>query len=141
MEKIMQHPELKDVSDGLLTLPSIGKSTAAVLTNHLFSGTFENANQFAAFAGLSPHQRQSGTSVNSKSRITRFGNRRLRAALFMPAMVAYTRGYFPEFTKRLKQKKKKTKVIITAIMRKPAVIAFNLYKNKTTFQSERYQAV
>ncbi len=141
MEKIMQNPELKDVSDGLLTIPSIGKLTAAILTNHLLSGTFKNAGQFVAFAGLSPHQRQSGTSVNAKCGITRLGNRRLRAALFMPAMVAYSRGYFPDFIDRLKQKKKKSKVIITAIMRKLAVIAFNLYKNKTTYQPERYQAV
>ena len=129
----MRHPELKDVSDGLLTIPSIGKSTAAVLTNHLFSGTFENANQFAAFAGLSPHQRQSGTGVNGKSRITRFGNRRLRAALFMPSMAACARGYFPGFAKRLKQKKKLSKAIITAIIRKPEVTAFNLYKKQNRF--------
>ena len=57
----------------------------------------------------------------------------------MAAMVAYRRNYFPEFTKRMKEKRKPTKVILVAIMRKLAVIAYYLHKKGESFQPERYQ--
>lgn len=46
----------------------------------------------------------------------------------MPAMVTLRRGYLPDLVQRLKSRKKPTMVILGAIMRKLAVIAFNLYK-------------
>ena len=46
------------------------------------------ARQWVAHAGLDPRQMQSGTSLNQPTRISKKGNRHLRAALYMPAMVS-----------------------------------------------------
>lgn len=136
---VKQREEFETIVNRLKTVPSVGRLTAVILTNYLLSGDFKNANQFTAFAGLAPQKRESGTSVKGRSPLTRYGNRRLRSALFMPAMVALRRNYFPAFVQRLKAKGKPPMLIIGAIMRKLAVIAFHIYKTGEKFQPERYQ--
>jgi transposase len=49
---------------------------------------FDSARQLAAYAGLVPEQRDSGTSVHKKPRMGKKGNSHLRTCLFMPALVA-----------------------------------------------------
>lgn len=137
---VKDDPNLKTVSDSLQTIPAIGKLTAAILTNYLLSGDFKTANQFTAFAGLNPQKKESGTSVKGRSSMTRYGNRRLKAALFMPAMVALNRNYFPDFVKRLKAKNKPKMLILGALMRKLIVIAFNIYRKRETYNPERYKS-
>lgn len=131
--------ELKPVTDRLKTIPSVGQFTAAVLASYLLGNTYRTANQFAAFAGLSPQAKQSGTSVNGRGNLTKYGSRRLRGALFMSAMVAYGRNYFPEFIRRMVKKKKPKMVIITAIMRKLAVIAYHIHKKAENYDETRYR--
>jgi len=46
------------------------------------------APQWVAQAGLDPRPYESGSSVNRPRRISKVGNRHLRAALYMPALVA-----------------------------------------------------
>lgn len=131
--------DLKAVSDRLQTIPAIGKLTAAILTNYLLSGDFKTANQFTAFAGLNPQQKESGTSVKGRSSMTRYGNRRLKSALFMPAMVALNRNYFPDFVKRLNAKNKPKMLILGALMRKLLVVAYHVYKTQKPYNPQRYK--
>jgi transposase len=44
--------------------------------------------QWVAHAGLDPRAHDSGTSLHKPARISKKGNSHLRAALYMPAMVA-----------------------------------------------------
>ncbi|WP_134981669.1 IS110 family transposase [Neisseria gonorrhoeae] len=142
-EKIKEQTEKPNCKEGvkrLETIPAIGRMTAAVLFHHLTSSKFETSNKFAAFAGLSPQQKESGTSVRGKGKLTKFGNRKLRAVLFMPAMVAYRIRAFPDFIKRLEEKKKPKKVIIAALMRKLAVIAYHVHKKGGDYDPSRYKS-
>lgn len=136
---VKEDSNLKTISDGLITIPAIGKLTAAILTNYLLSGDFKTANQFTAFAGLNPQQKESGTSVKGRSSMTRYGNRRLKASLFMPAMVALNRNYFPDFVKRLKAKNKPKMLILGALMRKLLVVAYHVHKTKKPYNPDRYK--
>jgi hypothetical protein len=57
------------------------------------------ARQWVAHAGLDPRQLESGTSLHKPARISKKGNRHLRAALYMPALVAareepHVRGFY-----------------------------------------------
>lgn len=130
---------IQETAKRLQTIPSVGQTTAIYLTVHLLTAHFKNANHFTAFAGMSPQQKKSGTSVNGKEKLTRYGNRKLRGALFMAAMVAMRQNYFPDFTKRLQKAKKPKMVIICALMRKLLVIAYHLHKNQTDFDPSRYK--
>jgi transposase len=49
---------------------------------------FQSAKAVAAFAGLSPRERRSGTSIHGRAQLCKTGNARVRKALYMPAMVA-----------------------------------------------------
>nr|DAU80539.1 MAG TPA: transposase [Inoviridae sp.] len=129
----------KATTDKLQSIPGIGVITSAKLAYYLTALKFKGAKQFAAFAGLVPQKKESGTSVKGKEQMTNYGNRQLRGALFMPAMVAYRNGYFPELIKRLTKKKKPKKVIIGAIMRKLATIAYYVHTTGKPYEPHRYR--
>lgn len=136
--------ELSALSDNQLThnldtIPAIGATTAAILSYYLTFYQFEDKNKFTAFAGLSPEKHQSGESVNQPDKLTTLGNRTLRNALYMPAVVAYRIGLFRRFVQSMQSKGKKGKVIIVAIMRKLAVLAFTLYERNERY-NERIRA-
>lgn len=111
----------------LKSVPSIGEKTAQVLIHFLTMFQFKSANQFVAFAGLSPQQRKSGTSVNKKEKLSRYGNRILKSALYMAAVVAYRIETFRGFVNNLEKRGKGGKLVIVAIMRKLAALAFTLH--------------
>ncbi|HEZ8929867.1 TPA: IS110-like element ISNgo3 family transposase, partial [Neisseria gonorrhoeae] len=108
----------------LQTIPSIGKDTASVLYAQLTEKHFKTANQFVSYAGLSPAIIQSGTSVRGRGRLSRYGNRRLKSTLYMPALCAYRFNAFPKLINNLKKAGKPKMVIIVAIMRKLAKPAY-----------------
>lgn len=120
----------------LKSIPAIGKTTANVLIHYLTMFDFESANKFVAFAGLSPHQAKSGTSVKKKEKLSRYGNRILKSALYMPAVVAYRMGVFKAFTDRLEKKGKSGKLVIVAIMRKLAALAWTLYTKGESYRKQ-----
>ena len=92
-----------------------------------------------AFAGLAPKIEQSGESVNKKCSLSRYGHKRLKAAFFYPALVAYNYGYFPNLVRNLEAAKKPKMVIITAIMRKLAKICYCIHKSGQPFDKSRHQ--
>jgi transposase len=84
-----QHPHLKSQRDLLTSIPGIAATTASVLLAEIRDiSAFDSAAQLAAFAGLTPREFSSGSSVRGKPRLSKIGSSRLRKALFMPAIVA-----------------------------------------------------
>lgn len=84
---IERHPRLKQERDQLDSIVGIGPNTAAIVLAELGDWQqFQSARQLAAYAGVTPRQHSSGSSVNGKTRLSKLGNQRLRRALFMPAM-------------------------------------------------------
>lgn len=84
---IDQHPTLKHQQDLLDSIPGIGLATAALILSEIGDWqTFGTARQLAAYAGLTPQEKFSGTSVHGKTRLSKLGNARLRKGLFLPAL-------------------------------------------------------
>jgi transposase len=84
-----QHPELKAQRDLLTSIPGIADTTATTILEEIRDiAEFDSAAQLAAFAGLTPREFSSGSSVRGKPRLSKIGNSRLRKALYMPAIVA-----------------------------------------------------
>ncbi|HGO9259483.1 TPA: IS110-like element ISNgo3 family transposase [Neisseria meningitidis] len=123
----------------LQTIPSIGKDTASVLYAQLTEKHFKTANQFVSYAGLSPAIIQSGTSVRGRGRLSRYGNRRLKSTLYMPALCAYRFNAFPKLINNLKKAGKPKMVIIVAIMRKLAKLAYYIVKTGQPYDAERHR--
>lgn len=123
----------------LQTIPSIGKDTASVLYAQLTEKHFKTSNQFVSYAGLSPAIIQSGTSVRGRGRLSRYGNRRLKSTLYMPALCAYRFNAFPKLINNLKKAGKPKMVIIVAIMRKLAKLAYYIVKTGQPYDAERHR--
>jgi len=84
---IAQHPTLKHQQELLDSIPGIGPMTAALILSEIGDWhTFGTARQLAAYAGLTPQEKSSGTSVYGKTRLSKLGNARLRTGLFLPAL-------------------------------------------------------
>ena len=75
----------------LCTIPGVAELTATRLLAYGKSALTERSpKELTAHAGLAPRHRQSGTSLNGKSRLCKQGDARLRFLLYMPTIVAVT---------------------------------------------------
>lgn len=140
IKKQIQNDEtlLKDYQR-LQSIDGIGKDSATGILHYLNKKHFNNVKQYIAYLGLCPSERTSGSSVKGKSHLTRYGHRKAKSYYFMPALVAYHRNMYPDFITRLKAKGKPKMVIIIALMRKLATIAYYIYTGKQTFERNRYR--
>lgn len=119
----------------LQSIPGIGANTAAwILTATLNFTGCESPEQAVAFAGLAPHARQSGTSLNSTQSIGHGGHKRLRQALYMAALPAL-RFNLPiqTFYNRLVARGKPKKVALCAAARKLLHLAWAVVTKKRHF--------
>lgn len=127
-------PGLRGRRDLLDSIPGLGERTIAVLLAYCTNEHFDNARQFVAFAGLSVRIHESGSSVRAKPRMSKVGHAPLRRALYMPAMVAlYKTAWGRAFRERLAAHGKAPKLIIGAMMRKLAHVAFGVLKSGKPF--------
>lgn len=141
-QKIDDDPGLKEQQALLDSIPGLGEKTIPVLLSY-YGGPprFERAKAAAAFAGLDPHQHESGSSVRGKTRLSKIGHVALRKALYMPAMVAISKTKWGRaFRARLASAGKPTMVIIGAMMRKLVHVAFGVLKSGKPFNPELHGA-
>lgn len=86
---IKEDKEMKEIVILLCSIPGIGLLTAAIVLAE--TNGFElirNKRQLASYAGFDVKEKESGTSVKSKPRISKRGNKYLRKAMHLPALSA-----------------------------------------------------
>jgi transposase len=132
---IRSHPRLQRNHELLCTIKGVGSLTAAVLLAEMAGPEqVKRARQAAARAGLSPRRKQSGTSVDRNQGIGHEGNRYLRKALYMPALVAIKHNpALRYFAAKLRAAGKHEMAIICAVMRKLIHISFGILKHQQPF--------
>jgi transposase len=97
------------------------------------------APQWVAHAGLDPRPYESGTSVHRPRRISKVGNRYLRAALYMPALVAIQHDpNVKAFYNKLIAAGKKPMQAIVAVMRKLLHAIWGMLKHDQDFDGEKF---
>lgn len=124
----------------LTSAPGIGLLTAAWLLvstlNFTRGGTPEAV---AAYAGLAPVPRQSGTSVRGVARIGRGGNERLRTAAYLATLsAARFNPMIHDFYQRLRAAGKPVKVARCAAARKLLHLAWALVTKRQLFDPARH---
>jgi transposase len=132
---IDKHPGLKQQRELLDSIPGIAETTAARLLAEVPDiKRYRSARQLAAFAGLVPRERQSGSSVRGRVRLSKIGNARLRKALYFPAITALRCSpFFQEWAEGLRQRGKSKMSVIGAVMRKLIHIAYGVLKSGRPF--------
>ena len=129
--------DLRDQNKLLISIPGLGKVTSALLLAEIPFERHTCAKSAVAFAGLNPKPHESGSSVRGKGRISKTGSSRLRAGLFMPAIVAFTHNpIISKFYQRLLAAGKSKMVAVVACMRKLLCLAFAILKSKKPFNAE-----
>lgn len=97
------------------------------------------APQWVAHAGLDPRPVESGTSIHRPRRISKVGNRHLRAALYMPALVAIQHDpNVRAFYNKLVAAGKKPMQAIVAVMRKLLHSIWGMLKHDQDFDGEKF---
>lgn len=134
-DHIDQHPDLKQQRDLIASIKGVGTLTAAKLLAEIRNiADFHSPQQLVAFAGLNPRQHRSGSSVRGKSRISKVGCAAIRAALFMPAVVAKnTNPIMQPLVQRLQQRGHCKMSIVVAVMRKLLHLIYGILKSGQPF--------
>jgi transposase len=133
-DHVDRHPDLKQQSELLESIPGVGKRTAAKLLAEITDiSQYKSARQVAAYAGLTPRNNRSGT-IRGKTRLSKTGNARVRKALFFPAIVAKRHNPIVRaFCERLSSHGKNKMQVIGAAMRKLIHIVFGVLKSGKYF--------
>jgi transposase len=138
--RIAATPELHRPYVLLRSIKGVGPASAVQLLGELLVLPADmSARQWVAHAGLDPRWQQSGTSVHSKPRISKQGNSRLRAALYMPALVARRwNPHIAAFGDALAARHKVPLQVLVAIMRKLLHAIHGMLRTDTPFQGEKF---
>ena len=126
-------PQLHDQIQRLCQIEGIGLRCARWLCAEL-PAHLPNARAAAAWLGVTPRLRHSGSSVRSTAPVGSEGNRHLRKVLFMAAMVA--RRFNPRlklFADRLASNGKSKLCVLIAVLHKLTKIAFAILKSNSSY--------
>ena len=131
--RIDAEPALARRRQILLSIPGIGPAGAAVLLADRAELGALSPKAAAALAGLAPSARDSGNL--SAQRHIKGGRKAVRNALYMAAMsAARANPDLKTFHQNLRDKGKKPKVAIVAVMRKLIILANTLIKDDRLWQ-------
>lgn len=142
LEIIRADRELRPKFDHLVSVKGIAEASALAILGELAVLPDDmSARQWVAHAGIDPKHSESGSSVRGAVRISKVGNRHLRAALFLPAMVAAqheprVRAYY----QRLLAKGKKPMQALVAVMRKLLHAIHGMFRHDTDFDGTKFYA-
>jgi transposase len=123
----------------LLTIPGVGEASGlAILAELAVLPAVLDARQWVAHSGLDPKHHQSGTSVEQKARISKAGNRYLRAALYMPALVAIQHEpWLQSFYLRLVGRGKPKLQALVAVMRKLLHATWGMFQHDQPYDGAK----
>lgn len=85
-EHLEQHPDLKKDFDLLTSIKSVGFQLVLNMLVILRSHRFDTAEQAAAFLGVVPVEKSSGTPGSGKSRLSKIGPPEIRAKLYLASL-------------------------------------------------------
>jgi len=137
-DHINNHPNLRNKSDLLTSIPGIGEATAAVLLAELGDvSRFGSAKQAAAFVGLVPRLCESGTSVRGRSVLCKMGSGHVRKALYFPALCSLAHNpVIRVMRERLLAAGKAKMAIVGAAMRRLVHLVYGVLKSGKPFDPQ-----
>ena len=139
---IRSDEELSEKFDRLITVRGIAEVSAVrILAELMFLPKNMKSNQWVAHVGLDPVPDESGKTIKPRH-ISKKGNKYLRAALYMPALVAIrhspnVKGFYEALLARGKAKLQG----IVAVMRKMLVAIWGMFKNEEDFIQEKFYKI
>lgn len=120
---------------GVLTsMPGIGVRTAArILLEIGDASNFASAAHLAAYAGIAPVTRTSGSSIKGEHP-ARTGNRKLKRAFFLAAFAALSDPTSRAYYDRKRAEGKKHNAALICLARRRCDVLFAMLRNKTNYR-------
>ncbi|WP_116104308.1 IS110 family transposase [Amycolatopsis thermalba] len=132
--------EVEDILDahplaGVLTsMPGIGVRTAArILLEVGDASAFKSSAHLAAYAGIAPVTRSSGTSIKGEHP-TRNGNRKLKRAFFLAAFAALHDPTSRAYYQRKRDEGKKHNAALICLARRRCDVLYAMLRNGTHYR-------
>jgi len=132
---IKEKPELNNNITLICSIPGVSVLTAAtVLAETNGFELIKSKRQITSYAGLDVKEKQSGTTVKGKPRISKKGNRYIRKAMYMPALAAlrYNDRFKAVYARLVARHGIKMKAGV-AVQRKLLEMMFTIFKTQTPF--------
>jgi transposase len=122
----------------ICSVPGVGLLTAATVLGETNGfDLIRNKRQLASYGGYDVKEKQSGTSVKGKPRISKRGNKHLRRAMHLPALTAIRHDErFKAIYARLVSKHGIKMKAAVAIQRRLLEMIYTIYKKNTPYQRD-----
>jgi transposase len=127
------------LSPVLTSMPGIGFRTAARLIVEVSGRDFPTAGHLAAYAGLAPVSRRSGTSIRGEHQ-PRGGNKRLKRILFLSAFSALHDPASRAYYDRKRTERKSHKQALLALARRRCDVIYAMLRDHTLYDDQRAHA-
>ncbi|ROR53332.1 transposase IS116/IS110/IS902 family protein [Luteococcus japonicus] len=132
VEKVVDAHPLAEV---LTSMPGVGVRTAArILLDVGDASQFPTAGHLAAYAGLAPVTRRSGTSIRGEFP-ARSGNKHLKRALFLSAFAALKDPTSRAYYDRKRAQGKKHNAALICLSRRRCDVLFAMIKNREPYRA------
>jgi len=130
---VRQDETFSSLATLLETVPGVGRRTAILLLSEMpMVWECKDSRAWVAFSGVCPEPRESGRM--SYSRLSRMGSRRVRAGLYLAALVAMRwNPAVAALVDRLKARGKSGKLVVMAAMNKLIRICFGVLRSRRPF--------
>lgn len=133
-DHIDRHPDLKEDTKLLESIPGVGVKVSRTMLTVMYTHRFKSAESLAAYLGLVPVHRQSGSSLNGRSRLSKTGRADVRAVLYMASVVAAQHNpHIKALYQRLLAAGKAKMSAIGACMRKLVHLCFGVIKTRRPY--------
>jgi len=135
---INQDAEVKKLALLIGSVPGIGLLTAAIILSETNGfDLIRNKKQLTSYVGLDVKEKESGTSVKSRPKISKKGNRYIRKAMHFPALTAIRHDErFKAIYARIVQKHGIKMKAAVAIQRKLLELTYTIYKTNKPYDKE-----
>ena len=116
-------------------MPGVGVRTAARLLTEVAGKHFPTAGHLAAYAGLAPVTRRSGTSIRGEQQ-SRRGNKRLKRILYLSAFSALKDPPSRAYYDRKRSERKSHTQALVALARRRCDVLFAMLRDGATYDAE-----
>jgi len=139
MKLIKANTEYFQAYENIISIKGMGQKSGIILLYFFIRYPNASRQQITALAGLDPVQKESGTSLKRKTRISKQGISLVRALLYMPILSTIQYNHeMKHFYDRLIASGKVKMSAQIAVMRKTVLLAHSLYKNNEKYDETKY---
>lgn len=129
-DRLEAHP----LAEVLTSMPGLGVRTAIKILTIVGDGAaFPTAAHLAAYAGLAPVTRRSGSSIKGETRSQR-GNRALKSALFLSAFASLADPTSRAYYDRKRAENKRHNAALICLARRRVDVIYAMLRDRTPYQ-------